>query len=299
MRTGYAGPSGGFGEEAFSLYQKGRELVPCELPPAIRRVVEAVGKATVDRGLVPAENIIRGEFRETYEALYEHAGKVRIVDAFMHSGHYSAGTLIEGRDIKEVWGTQEILDECAPFLNLHFPRARPVASESLILAIQSMKGDRLAGIAVIGLQKILVHAGLEVLFQDILPNNMTLYYVLAGQGEAAKSEQDVTEIILTLEKDRPFWLNKVTEVLKSFDRNLTNIFRVPNRKGGYWFVLAMMGHIEDPKVQDCLAGLEKQIPGTKVTVLGCHAAIPFRTNSREWQNRERADQEEQEGVSAP
>lgn len=277
MKIGYAGPPGGFGEEAFEIYKDGRTVEPCELSLSVQGVVEAVANGTVERGLVRAENINRGEFRETYEALFEQSGRVRIVDAFMHSGGYAVGTLIKGREIREIWGTQELLDECTAVLSGDFPGARPVAVPSMARAIQSMQGDRLAGIAIVGSEAGLDDAGLEFIFKDIIPKNMTLYYVLAANGDAVKSEQDVTEIVLTLEKDRPFWLNEVTDVLKAHGRNLTNILRVPDRKGGYWFVLAMMGHINDLEIKECLAGLEDGIPGTKVTVLGCHPRLAFLT----------------------
>ena len=188
-RYAYSGEPGAFAEDAVLAFDPTAEAVPT---PGFREVFEAVvagrrpddpaDAPTIERGVLPIENVVQGTVRETYDLLLEH--DLVIVGEVIVPVHLCLAALPGERleSIERVYSHIQALGQAEAFL-----RSRPW---SLLTTYNTAGAGKLIvdrqerGAAAVLSPRAAAGFGLQVLADEIqtVPENRTRFLVVARPG---------------------------------------------------------------------------------------------------------------------
>ena len=254
-RVAHLGPRGTYTEAAAALYDPDADLIP---HPTVADAVAAVERDEAEACVCALENSIEGGVRETLDQLLREELAVAIsAEVVLPIRHVLVGT--RGADPASapvVYSHPQALAQCRRRLQAIAPRARPVASLSTAVAIESALAE--PGALAVGNQRAADLYGGHVLHPDLADesDNETRFIVL-GRTDHAATGDDKTSIAFTTQHDRPGSLMEALTLFYEQDINLTRVESRPTRRrlGTYIFLLDMEGHRTDPRVAEALRAL--------------------------------------------
>ena len=274
LRIAFPGEPGSFAEDAAIVYfGTDATIVPM---PAFGDVVEAVASGTIDRGVVPIENVVFGTVQQVLDLL---AGSdVTIVGEVIVPVRLCLAALPGQRieDVERVYSHIQALGQAEPFL-----RSRPW---SLLAATNTagagkMIADRAErGSAAVLSPRAAALFGLEVLAADIQtePRNRTRFLVLARPGavtplpEATERSGPMHSTLLVWVRNEPGTLVRVLNVLAAYELNMTKLESRPSRTHSweYVFWIDIDADMCAPGQSTALA--ELRATAVDVRVMGCY-----------------------------
>ncbi len=251
MKVAYLGPEGTFTEKAAKEMVERGELMAVT---PIRKVVKAVDNSEVDYGVVPLENFYNGEVRETLDALTE-AKETRIIRDRAFSIVHCLGVLQGYKTIEQILSKDQALEQCSKYLCENYSGAQTVAVSSTSEAARIIRDEGRLNSAAIASKTALGNYDLEVLAEDICPNNKTRF-ILIGIGVTESTGNDKTFVVFhPCRKDKAGELHRDLGFFAGLEINLDYIQSRPDGKGGYFFYIELYGHEKDEPVQLAFANL--------------------------------------------
>jgi prephenate dehydratase len=276
MTTACFGEKGSFTEKAIRLKKK----LPAQkiaYYPLIELVFEAVLQGKAATGYVPSRNKSRIPEEDTIDALFDYAGRVSIIDSVVMPIEHSVGKLPGNEPIRRILSRKTALKQCRPYLKQHYPGAEPVYVESTSEAMKQIRDQNLADAAAIGNKDSLKLYGLEVIAENIVPNNKTRFIVLSREisWKRDADKPHVTSIIYHPHENRPGLLADILKVPKKLGINIAEIHSVPDENGEYAFLIDLEGHVLDRKITKCRELMDKQCKKSESIILGCYPYRPL------------------------
>lgn len=257
MRIGYLGPKGTFSEQAARCLAGADEarLVPLE---SLVDVVQAIQDGRLDRGVLPVENSGEGSVALTLDLLAFHSDGLEIcaelVLPIRH--HLLARPETEAGEVHTVVSHPQALAQCRAYLAEGYRGAafREVVSTADAARIVA---DSEPGMAAIGTELAAEIYGLKVLGRDIadLRSNETRFLVLGAKG-CRTGRPEKTSLVVS-GSDHP---GSLYLMLGEFARRGISLSRIESRPartrlGRYIFFVDLIGSVDQPEVQEALAGL--------------------------------------------
>ncbi len=278
LRIGYLGPPGTFSHAAACI-QFGSS-VEYEQLDTIGSVFDSVRRQHVDYGVVPIENSTGGSIFETMDAFLDSAETVTIYSEVLIAIRHQLLANCSPTAIRRIYSKPEVFSQCRKWLSGHYPRAELIAAPSTSRAAQMAAeyaasnqesgGGEVDGIAAIGSDLAGRLYGLQTLFAGIEdnPNNVTRFFVIAGQS-AQRSGDDKTSMMFRTD-DKP---GALVRVLSVFDRAEVNLTHIDKRPSGtstwdYTFFIDAVGHRDDANMTYVLR--EAAAHCRDLTVLGSY-----------------------------
>ena len=243
-KVAYLGPEKTFTEIAT------KELFPfCELIPIqpIRKVVLAVEKDLAEYGVVPLENFYNGEVRETLDSLIDMK-YTHIINETSLSIVHCLGALKEHETIEQILSKDQALEQCSRYICTYYPNAQTISLNSTAQAVEEIAFKKLKNAGAIANKSALEKYGLELIEEDICPNNKTRFVILGKKGNGSTGNDKTLLVIHPTVKDKPGVLEKCLGVFSKREINLEYIQSRPDGKDGYYFYIEINGHKEDEKV---------------------------------------------------
>jgi len=263
LKVSYLGPEATFTHLA-SLRQFGHktEFLP-EL--GIKDVFERVERGEADYGVVPVENSTEGVVSHTLDMFLTSNLKIA-AEMILEIHHCLLGHTKSPDKVKRIYSHPQALAQCRTWLRRNLPRV-PIQE-----AASTSEAARLASLDKNSAAIASAYAGeyyqLKIIADRIedLRNNFTRFLVI-GKQSVERTGKDLTMAMFSL-KDEPGVLFRA---LESFARRKINLTKIESRplKGKAWeyvFFVEMQGHIQDQKIKEALADLEKR--SVFVRVLG-------------------------------
>jgi prephenate dehydratase len=253
-RYAYSGEPGSFAEDAALAFDPDAEAVPTpgfrdvfEAVVAARRPGDGAGEPSVDRGVVPIENVVQGTVREIYDLLLEH--DLVIVGEVIVPVHLCLAALPGDRleSIERVYSHIQALGQAETFL-----RSRPwslLTTYNTAGAGRSIVDRQEHGAAAVLSPRAASSLGLTVLAESIqsVPENRTRFLVVARPDSApmaaASTEGAVhgvgaahrTTLVLAV-KNEPGALVRCLEFLAVAGLNMGKLESRPSRDRAWEYV---------------------------------------------------------------
>ena len=223
---------------------------------SIDEVFSEVEKGRTTYGIVPVENSIEGAVFSTLDSFMKYNIKIcgEIQLPITHNLVCRSGNI---EDIQTVASHAQPLAQCREWLKKNLPSVPtlPVFSTGAAAQMASNNpniGAIASSLAIKTYQLQVVVKGIE----DYQGN--TTRFLVIGRKSPSKSGSDKTSLLLGL-LDRPGALNEVLAVLSSKNINLAKIESRPvkGKQWTYLFFLDMLGHIEDPTIEEACTVLRE------------------------------------------
>ena len=251
----YLGPEATFTHQAgVKYFGQSADYRPLE---AIVEVFQEVEKERVQYGIVPVENSIEGAVTSSLDSFFNY--KVQICGEIQlpitHNLVCRSGNL---EDIQTVASHAQGLAQCREWLRKNMPDTPTLPVFSTGAAAQMAANN--PNVGAIASNLAVTAYDLQVVVKGIedYQGNTTRFLVL-GKKSPQKSGADKTSVLLGL-INRPGALNEILTILSAKNIDLAKIESRPT-KGKQWkylFFLDMIGHMEDPEIQEA-CNILKQI----------------------------------------
>jgi prephenate dehydratase len=251
MKVAYLGPEKTFTEKAARSLFPNEELVPL-LP--MRNVVMAVETGKFQRAVVPLENIYNGHVIHTLDSLTKCENTRIIKESSLEIVH-CLGALPQHEKINRVYSKDQALEQCDDYLYTNFPDAELIAKASTAEAAEYIVRQNEFGSAAIASEAALRKSGLEVIANDLCPNNRTRFIVLGRDRTHPTGDDKTILAIHPPARDEPGVLADCLNIIKSQHINLECIYSRPDGKKGYFFYAELDGHEKDEKVRNAVQAL--------------------------------------------
>jgi prephenate dehydratase/prephenate dehydrogenase len=267
VRVAYLGPEGTYTQQAASHFFPEAFLHPCV---SIPQVFQSVQQHVCTYGVVPLENVVQGAVTETLDALYQYATDIHVVDAWVMPVEHALGAHVDVSKITRVLSKDQALQQCASFLNTHFPHAERVHTPSTAAAVAMVAENPHSTDAAVANASALRAAGLNVLFTQMGPvRNKTRFVVIAPRAQVPVSHVRParTGLILYPRYDRIGLLRDILHIVSTLHGlSCSAIQSRPDERGAFRFYLEIEGHTEDTCVHACIQDLKTQLALQQVEV---------------------------------
>ncbi len=289
-RLGYLGPPGTFtqlaAEKLISRLDNYSRISCQEIPD----LIQAVDRSEIDLAVVPIENSLEGSVNVTLDYL-AHKVSLNIAGEIILPINQQLiarkGTRIS--DIEEIYSHPQALAQCRDYLQKLSDSCQTHRVSSTAEAVELVsrgQEDSAAVRAAIGSRLAAQLNHLEIIAADIQDNdsNWTRFVVLSrsedshleelsSRESAEEKESYKTSIICSPIKNRPGILHEMLAEFASRNVNLTRIESRPTRKmlGDYLFFIDFSGHLEQPKIKEIIAGLNRKTSHLKI--LGSYSSL--------------------------
>ncbi|HUH41061.1 MAG TPA: prephenate dehydratase [Castellaniella sp.] len=261
LTVAYLGPQGSFSEQA-AIEHFGHAIrgLRCESFDEVFRAVEA---SQADVGMVPVENSTEGAVNRSLDLLLNSS--LKVLGERTIRIHHNLMTLTGGLDgVRQVLGHPQALAQCHAWLSRNHPELdrQPVASnaEAARLAAEDPTRAAIAGEAAAAAW------GLSVVVSGIQddPQNQTRFLAI-GKADAGLTGRDKTSIILAV-PNRAGAVYEMLAPLAAHGVSMTRFESRPARTGQweYYFYVDLLGHRDDPALEQALSELKAQAAFFKV-----------------------------------
>jgi len=216
---------------------------------SIDEVFSEVEKDRTQYGIVPVENSIEGSVFSTLDSFMKYNVKIcgEIQLPISHNLVCRSGNI---EDIQTVASHAQPLAQCREWLKKNLPQVPTLPVFSTGAAAQMAANN--PNIGAIASSLAIKTYELQVVVRGIedYQGNTTRFLVI-GRKSPSSSGHDKTSVLLGL-VDRPGALNEVLTVLSSQNINLAKIESRPvkGKQWKYLFFLDMLGHIENPVIEE-------------------------------------------------
>ncbi len=248
------GNKGAYTHSAAELMFAGAELATYA---HVKNVVMAVENGEVDYGVIPFENIYNGKVIGTLDSLVSLTRQSSIVRELATPIVHCFGALKDHGQITQVMSKDQALEQCEAYLSENYPQAEQVAVANTVLAVERIVKEQLKNAGAIASKKGL--EGLEILAEDICPNNLTRFFALGKQPTKLTGDDKTFISFHPYVTDEAGVLYNCLSPLKLFNINMADIFSRPDKnpeKRSYHFFVEINGHKEDKLVKRALEDLK-------------------------------------------
>lgn len=237
------------------------QIVPCH---TFFGAVNAVLGGAADAAVLPIENTINGGVLQNLDILSEHAELVAVREYTLKIEHRLI--TLAGSDkskINRIYSHRQALDQCAAYLQEHYPEAQLVAENSTAASISCIKLPTDAAIA--GAQ--CAGAGYDVSPGCISDekNNYT-HFLLVVKGSLDENFKS-DKIFFTLTCNHvPGALLHILSIIYKYNANMTKIESRPikDRVGEYRFFIESEGDYSSSEIKNMLRELEEKSSSFRV-----------------------------------
>lgn len=177
--VGFLGPRGTYTEHAAQQAVANATLRDYT---TIADVFTAVACGDVDYGVVPYENALHGLVEDTVDALHEYGDRVAIERMLTIDINHAIGAWVaQPTTINRILSKAQALKQCSVYLDLHYPHAARIPTDSTAAAMQQIATHRWDDAAAIGAPWAFATYGLHVLAHHIGNSlqNSTQFAVIA------------------------------------------------------------------------------------------------------------------------
>lgn len=213
----------------------------------IADVFEAVNTGQCGSGIVPYENTTHGPVTETFDALFE-TKEVSITAAHdQHIQHHLAGRgEVDFEKIKIVLSHPQALGQCRTWLRENLPHAKKQATTSTATAAENVADVQDPTIVSVSNQAAIEHFGLEVMQENIGPQDNVTKFVLIEKKDP-NPEKPNTSLAFWFTDDGA---GNLVSALQFFSDKGINLTRLDSRRaeakyGGYLFFVDAQASIQD------------------------------------------------------
>lgn len=261
IKVAYLGPEGTYTEAAvFKHFGQGVTAQPLSAIDEIFREVEA---GAVDYGVVPIENSSEGAIDYTLDMFMN--SPLKICSEIELRVHHNLLGMAAGLDaISRVYAHQMALAQCREWLDAHLSGIERIAVSSNAEAARYAQDE--PGVAAIASVNAAAIYSLDILAANIEdePDNTTRFLVV-GRKIPSPSGCDKTSLLVST-SNRPGALYRLLKPLAECGISMTRIESRPSRRQmwEYVFFIDIEGHVQDKKVADALAVLEREAAMVKV-----------------------------------
>lgn len=262
--VGFQGEHGSNGELAITRFADNFVPIPS---PQFNDVVEGIETGYLDYGMLPVENSVEGGVSEVNDILVQK--EIFICGEFKQPLNYALLTLHEGdyRGIKVVYSHPQVLAQCNGFISRNNLEPRPyynaAAAARMIAETKPRAAAAIASPLCSALYNLMtIKEGIE---DDT--SNYTRYLLLSKKP--CENKGDKCSIVFSTRNE----FGELYGILKAFSDSKINLTRLESRpspleKGRFVFLLDFLGSIEEEKVKETLALVEKKAVMYKM--LGCY-----------------------------
>lgn len=272
MKVAYLGPEKTFTEKVTRCLFPVEELFPMQ---PIRKVVLSVEEGKMDLGVVPLENFYNGPVIHTLDSLVKCTSAIVVQEKALKIVHY-LGALKGHLPIVNIYSKDQAIEQCDGFIADSFPDATTISTASTAEAADYIAREKLMNSAAIASKEALKKSGLEIIAEDLCPNNSTRFVVL-GKDYAQPTGDDKTIIAIhPLARDEPGVLADCLNIFKALHVNLEGLHSRPDGKKGYYFYAELNGHEKDENIKTSLQAIKFSLDpenkyGGVVRILGSYA----------------------------
>lgn len=255
IEVAYQGVRGAFSELASRAVEPDARYRSCK---TLEEVFDRIEARKSDCGVIPIENSLGGIISQTYDLLLER--KLKITAEHQQPIEQcllvSPGTKIG--QIKRVYSHPQALAQCFLFLKKH-PSWEAHAVYDTAGAAEIVAEGALIDTAAIASARAGEIYGLDILARGIqdTTDNVTRF-VRIGRETPMATGKDRTSLVFSA-GDRPGALYKSLSIFAIRDVNLKKLESRPSKKKpwDYIFYLDLEGHIDEDRIQRCIAHLEE------------------------------------------
>ncbi len=228
-------------------------------------LVTAVSNGDVDYAVIPVENTITGEVRDTVDLINEK--DVYIVGEIKHKIEHKLlgleNTTID--KIEKVFSHEQALLQCSKFLNNH-ENIEQIAMSNTAVSAKFIKSEGNEAYACIAGKKAQEIYGLKILLENIsnITENYTRFIILSNKMIVQDNADKVS--IITSTSNEVGSLFKLLEIFSMNDLNMTSIKSRPiiNKPWEYYFYIDFDGNLKDERVKDVLEKIRNNTSYLKV-----------------------------------
>ena len=225
-------------------------------------VFDEVSKERADYGVVPVENSTEGVVTHTLDMFVDSPLKI-VAQIVMRIQHCLLGTG-ERSEIKKLYTHPQPLGQCRIWLQTQIPHVEVIETSSTTRAAELAAKEPNA--AAIAGALAAEHYGLNILESDIQDNaaNATRFLVLGKQCRPATGE-DRTSIMVSIDHSVGA-LHRAIAPFQSLELNMSKIESRPSKRKAweYFFFIDFDGHMDDSKVKEAVALLERECNSVKI-----------------------------------
>jgi len=269
----YLGPNASFSEMAKDYFTDRYNIKAHPMPmQTIRQVVEYVNNNPDTLGVLPVENSIEGNVRESLDNLMitQNPNVCILSEYIMPINHCLLSRTTEFYSITGIISHPQALAQCQDFIHNEMPRnVNIIEAASTAEAAKNLINYNLT-YAAIGSKKTADVYMLNILKENINDDktNQTRF-VLIGDYETAITGHDKTSLAFSTD-NKPGALLKVLEVFLKNNINLSSIVSRPskNKFGEYIFIVNFDGHIEDSYILNAVGEIKEKT--TYIRFLGSY-----------------------------
>jgi len=268
LRVAFLGPSGTYSEQAaLARFGSGVDLAPAG---SIDAVFADVERGRVDYGIVPVENSTEGVVAQTLDRFIVSPLTIK-AEVLLRVDHCLLARDKHPHRLRRIVSHPQSLAQCREWLARTHPDLpiEEVASNAVAAAMAA----RSSVTAAIAGRQAATRYRLQVVASNIqdLPNNVTRFLVVSGDGISPRSGDDKTSILFSV----PHEAGALAKILDIFARAKINLSTIESRplRGRAWeyvFFLDLEGHVSDRAMTKALAALEARTQFLKV--LGSYPA---------------------------
>lgn len=224
-----------------------------------RELVEGVESGKVDFAILPIENSIVGEVRDSIDLINKR--NIYIVGEVKHKIEHNLlgikGSKIE--DIKRVYSHEQALMQCSEFLG-EYPEWEKIRMNNTALSakyIGDTGNEENACIANMETRKMY---NLELLKPDINneKENFTRFFIVSNKNLICENSEKIS--VITSTKNESGALIKLLKVFSDYGLNMVNLKSRPktNKLWEYYFYIDFEGNLEEEKVEKALEEIREK-----------------------------------------
>ena len=224
-----------------------------------RELVEGVEAGKVDFAILPIENSIVGEVRDSIDLINKR--NIYIVGEVKHKIEHNLlgikGSKIE--DIKRVYSHEQALMQCSEFLG-KYPEWEKIRMNNTALSAKYIGDTGNKENACIANMETREMYNLELLKPDINneKENFTRFFIVSNKNLICENSEKIS--VITSTKNESGALIKLLKVFSDYGLNMVNLKSRPktNKPWEYYFYIDFEGNLEEEKVEKALEEIREK-----------------------------------------
>ena len=224
-----------------------------------RELVEGVENGKVDFAILPIENSIVGEVRDSIDLINKR--NIYIVGEVKHKIEHNLlgikGSKIE--DIKRVYSHEQALMQCSEFLG-KYPEWEKVKMNNTALSAKYIGDTKNKENACIANMETREMYNLELLQPDINneKENFTRFFIVSNKNLICENSEKIS--VITSTKNESGALMKLLKVFSDYGLNMVNLKSRPktNKPWEYYFYIDFEGNLEEENVEKALKEIREK-----------------------------------------
>ena len=224
-----------------------------------KELVEGVESGKIDFAILPIENSIVGEVRDSIDLINKRS--IYIVGEVKHRIEHNLlgikGSKIE--DIKRVYSHEQALMQCSEFLG-KYPEWEKVKMNNTALSAKYIGDTKNKENACIANMETREMYNLELLQPDINneKENFTRFFIVSNKNLICENSEKIS--VITSTKNESGALMKLLKVFSDYGLNMVNLKSRPktNKPWEYYFYIDFEGNLEEENVEKALKEIREK-----------------------------------------